>query len=187
MTAPIDIECPACASTAGTYCTSATVDPKQRQQLTFYHAERIDAAFRQLEATQDAQMLAAYIAGANDADDGVKCKRTTFEAWKVREASRLNEIANHGATDLHALRTALHEALERIAKYGSTEILAVPFTRGDLAVTITSLRERFPARSDTADRLERLLSAAQAAPPVQNALSADDLRFILTTREAFKL
>lgn len=45
MTAPVNIKCPVCASTPGNYCTSATVDPKIRQRLTFHHAERIDAAF----------------------------------------------------------------------------------------------------------------------------------------------
>jgi predicted component of type VI protein secretion system len=46
MTAPIDIECPGCASTAGNYCTLDTTDGRGRMRLTFYHAERIDAAFR---------------------------------------------------------------------------------------------------------------------------------------------
>lgn len=32
------------------------------------------------------QLLAAYIGGANDANDGVKCKRATFEEWKSRNA-----------------------------------------------------------------------------------------------------
>ena len=50
MIAPIDIECPACAATAGTYCTSITTDPKIR---TFHHAERIDAAFRQIAHRRD--------------------------------------------------------------------------------------------------------------------------------------
>lgn len=46
MTAPIDIECPYCKSTAGNYCTSETTKPDVRQRVTFYHAERIDNAFR---------------------------------------------------------------------------------------------------------------------------------------------
>lgn len=46
MTAPIDIECPVCASTAGNYCTSETTSRDTRLRVTFYHAERIDAAFR---------------------------------------------------------------------------------------------------------------------------------------------
>ena len=197
MTAPIDIECPACASTAGNYCTSVTTDPKLCQRVTFYHAERIDAAFRQLDETQDARMLAAYIGGANDANEGVKCKRVTFEEWKTRDEARLNEIARR-YDDPRALREALREALERLEKHESTEdadILSVPFTRMELAITITSLRERFPGSSKTADRLEHILHAAQSAgrvavgeaEPIQDALTADDLSFIITTREVFKL
>ena len=189
MTAPIDIACPACAATAGNYCTSVTTDPTQRQQLTFYHAERVDAVFRQLAATQDARMLAAYIGGANDANDGVKCKRTTFEEWKIREAHRLNEITKR-SDDPRALREALRNALERLDKHESTEdkdVLTVPFTRHELAVTITSLRERFPGSSKTADRLEPILRAAQDAAPAQEALTADDLSFIRTTRKVFEL
>jgi len=189
MTAPIDIECPACAATAGNYCTAPTAGPKLGQRVTFYHAERIDVAFRQLAATQDAQMLAAYIGGANDANDGVKCKRTTFKEWKTREAQHLNEIA-HRRDDSRALRKALREALERLDKHESTEdkdVLTVPFTRHELAVTITSLRERFPGSSKTADRLEPILRAAQDAAPAQEALTADDLSFIRTTRKVFEL
>ena len=48
MTAPIDIECPACAATAGNYCTAPTTEPNFRQSVTFHHAERIDAAVRQI-------------------------------------------------------------------------------------------------------------------------------------------
>jgi hypothetical protein len=44
MTAPIDIECPACAATPGNYCTVATTP---RQRVTFHHAERVDAACRE--------------------------------------------------------------------------------------------------------------------------------------------
>lgn len=46
MTAPIDIECPHCKETAGNYCTSEAVSPTFRQKLAFYHAERVDEAFR---------------------------------------------------------------------------------------------------------------------------------------------
>lgn len=46
MTAPIDIECPACKSAPGSYCTSATTEPRVRQRVTFHHAERVDAAMR---------------------------------------------------------------------------------------------------------------------------------------------
>ena len=53
MTAPIDIECPACASTAGNYCTSPTAGPKLSQRVTFHHAERIDAAYRQPTLPRD--------------------------------------------------------------------------------------------------------------------------------------
>lgn len=45
MTAPIDIECPACKSTAGNYCTVPAADDKPLR-VAFYHAERIDEAFR---------------------------------------------------------------------------------------------------------------------------------------------
>lgn len=186
MTAPIDIECPACASTAGNYCTSVTTDPTQRQQLTFYHAERVDAVFRQLAAAQDARMLAAYIGGANDANDGVKCKRTTFEEWKIREAHRLNEITKR-SDDPRALREALRNALERLAKHEPTDGLTAAFTRMELAITITSLRERFPGSSPTADRLESILREAQDTAPAQAVRATDDLSFILTTREVFKL
>jgi len=47
VTAPIDIECPVCQSSAGNCCTSATVNPRLRQGLASYHAGRIDAAFRE--------------------------------------------------------------------------------------------------------------------------------------------
>ena len=55
MTRPIDIECPRCKEPAGSYCTSsaatANVDVSlQRLQLTFHHAERVDAAFEHLSA-----------------------------------------------------------------------------------------------------------------------------------------
>ena len=53
MAAPIDIECPACGSTASHRCTSEMALPNTRQQLTFYHAERIDSAFRLLSAVRD--------------------------------------------------------------------------------------------------------------------------------------
>lgn len=53
MNAPLDIECPACAATAGNYCTSVTTDPKFRQRVTFHHAERVDAAFRQTASRRD--------------------------------------------------------------------------------------------------------------------------------------
>lgn len=53
MTAPIDIVCPACKSTPGNYCTAASADPKARQRVTFYHAERIDAACRQITLPRD--------------------------------------------------------------------------------------------------------------------------------------
>ena len=53
MTAPIDIECPACAATASNYCTSITTDPKIHQHVTFHHAERIDAAVRQIARRRD--------------------------------------------------------------------------------------------------------------------------------------
>lgn len=53
MTAPIDIECPACASTAGDFCTEPTAGPRLYQHLTFHHAERIDAAFRQTARRRD--------------------------------------------------------------------------------------------------------------------------------------
>jgi hypothetical protein len=46
MTAPIDIECPACASTAGNYCTMPAANGARGPRVTFYHAERIDEAFR---------------------------------------------------------------------------------------------------------------------------------------------
>ncbi|HSX22389.1 MAG TPA: hypothetical protein VLE97_06390 [Gaiellaceae bacterium] len=46
MTAPIDIECPRCKSTAGNYCTSEAVNPAFRQTLSFHHAERVDEALR---------------------------------------------------------------------------------------------------------------------------------------------
>ena len=36
------------------------------------------------DPSRDEELLAAYIAGANDANDGVKCKRATFEAWRKR-------------------------------------------------------------------------------------------------------
>lgn len=48
MTAPIDIECPCCKSTAGNYC----VVPNGAR-VTFYHAERIDAAFRRTTLRRD--------------------------------------------------------------------------------------------------------------------------------------
>jgi hypothetical protein len=53
MNAPIDIECPACAATAGNYCTAPSTDPKVRQRVTFYHAERVDAAFRRIASRRD--------------------------------------------------------------------------------------------------------------------------------------
>ena len=83
MTAPIDIECPACSSPAGDYCTSpvSNSDPKVHQRLTFHHAERIDAAVRQdcrashnptrlREALRETlAMLHAYVEGCNATDD----------------------------------------------------------------------------------------------------------------------
>lgn len=36
------------------------------------------------EPNLEEMMLAAYVAGANDASDGVKCKRSTFLAWRDR-------------------------------------------------------------------------------------------------------
>jgi hypothetical protein len=57
---------------------------------------RIAALAARVEQTSDALMLAAYIGGANDANEGLKCKRETFEAWKAREAHRLTEIAVEG-------------------------------------------------------------------------------------------
>jgi hypothetical protein len=52
MTAPIDIECPACWATAGNYCTAPT-DRDATARLWFHHAERVDAAFRQTARRQD--------------------------------------------------------------------------------------------------------------------------------------
>lgn len=54
MTAPIDIECPCCKSTAGNYCVVQSEfcsignggSPDHKQRVAFHHAERIDAAFR---------------------------------------------------------------------------------------------------------------------------------------------
>lgn len=43
MTDPIDIKCPACASTAGSYCTSVT-HLALRPPRVMFHAERINAA-----------------------------------------------------------------------------------------------------------------------------------------------
>ena len=64
MTAPIDIECPACASTPGNYCTAATTP---RQRVTFHHAERVDAAFRENTRRQhDPRALRAALAEALD-------------------------------------------------------------------------------------------------------------------------
>jgi hypothetical protein len=51
VTAPIDIECPVCKSTAGNYCT-ITVD-ETSHRVTFHHAERIDAAVRQIARRRD--------------------------------------------------------------------------------------------------------------------------------------
>ena len=184
MTAPIDIECPTCASIAGNYCVSATTDPPPRQRVAFYHSERVDAAFRQLDALRDALMFAAYIGGANDANDGVKCKRETFKEWEAREAPRLSKIRRD---DPRALLAALREALTRLAKHEPTDVLTAAFTRMELAITITSLRERFPGSSPTADRLESILREAQDTAPAQAVRTTDDLRFILTTREVFKL
>ena len=67
MTAPIDIECPACASTAGNYCTAPTTSPATHQRVTFHHAERIDAAFRENTRRQhDPRALRAALAEALD-------------------------------------------------------------------------------------------------------------------------
>ena len=58
MTAPIDIDCPACASTPGNYCTAPTTNPSIQQRVTFHHAERVDAAFRAgVNARSDARAL----------------------------------------------------------------------------------------------------------------------------------
>lgn len=53
MTAPIDIECPFCAASAGNYCTVESTNPQVRQRITFHHAERIDRAFRQTALRHD--------------------------------------------------------------------------------------------------------------------------------------
>lgn len=54
MIAPIDIECPACASTAGNYCTSSpSCTASESMILLHHHAARIDAAFRQIARRQD--------------------------------------------------------------------------------------------------------------------------------------
>jgi hypothetical protein len=64
MPAPIDIECPACASTAGNYCTAPT---EPRQRVTFHHAERVDAAFRENTRRQhDPRTLRAALTEALD-------------------------------------------------------------------------------------------------------------------------
>lgn len=44
--------------------------------------EALDRQARELRIERDAMMLAAYIGGANDANDGIKCKRATFEVWR---------------------------------------------------------------------------------------------------------
>lgn len=46
MTAPIDIECPECQSSAGNYCTKA-LSEKLSERVPYYHAKRVDAAFRE--------------------------------------------------------------------------------------------------------------------------------------------
>ena len=54
MTAPIDIECPACKATPGNYCT-ITVDNTWHvtRRDTFHHSERIDAAVRRIARRRD--------------------------------------------------------------------------------------------------------------------------------------
>ncbi len=90
MTAPIDIECPHCESLAGNYyCTAPIGAENLRQGLAFYHARRIDAAFRET----------------------AQCRNNP-----------------------HALREALREAIDRLAKYQTTP--------DDLSFIIT-IRETF--------------------------------------------
>jgi hypothetical protein len=47
MTAPIDIECQECQSLAGNHCTAPIGAKGLRQSLSFHHAQRVDAAFRE--------------------------------------------------------------------------------------------------------------------------------------------
>jgi hypothetical protein len=59
MIRPIDVECPRCKEPAGRYCTSSVAQKNvdvsfQRMQLTFHHAERVDAAFERLSLLVDA-------------------------------------------------------------------------------------------------------------------------------------
>ncbi len=82
MIAPIDIDCPACKSTPGNYCTSATTDPV-RPLLPFHHAERVDEALRAITRRRD---------------------------------------------DPRALRDALREAIDRLAKYQAADDLSFVIT-----------------------------------------------------------
>ena len=88
MTAPIDIACPACAAPAGNYCT---VSAELNQRVTFHHAERIDAAVRQIarrpndpRALREAlRMAVARLENRPDLDNGdlsfIATVRETFD------------------------------------------------------------------------------------------------------------
>ena len=57
------------------------LDALQRREATHEHMPQASTS-AEAAAASDAQLLAAYIGGANDANDGVKCKRETFDKWR---------------------------------------------------------------------------------------------------------
>lgn len=60
-------------------------------------------------------MLAAYLAGASDASDGVKCKRSTFDTWLAAQSPVIEETSDgyHTFKELYDHRITLFLALAR--------------------------------------------------------------------------
>jgi hypothetical protein len=92
VTPPIDIQCSGCGSPAGSRCTTETASPAIRQQLTFYHTERVDAAFRNRpDRRNDPEALRAALnevltrlEGHSDLDpDELSIILTTREEFKI--------------------------------------------------------------------------------------------------------
>lgn len=87
MTAPIDIECPACKSGTGNYCTSETTTPGIRMCVTFHHAERVDAAARATDRRR-----------RDDPDRLREALRQAIQHWSARDPEM------HDAEQRDALR-----------------------------------------------------------------------------------